>query len=66
MRAKRKSFSDIADIFAFRIIVDSVDACYERWRHPFTVQASPRRIQRLHCDPKANGYQSLYGVGVRE
>src|SRR6056300_1309438 len=28
MRAKRKSFSEIMDIFAFRIIVDSVDACY--------------------------------------
>ena len=28
MKSKRKSFSEIMDIYAFRIIVDSVDSCY--------------------------------------
>ena len=28
MKAKRKSFSQVMDIFAFRLIVDSVDDCY--------------------------------------
>ena len=28
MKSKRKSFSEIMDIYAFRIIVDSVDTCY--------------------------------------
>ncbi|MEM9313748.1 MAG: HD domain-containing protein, partial [Pseudomonadota bacterium] len=28
MRSKKKSFSEIMDIYAFRIIVDSVDSCY--------------------------------------
>ena len=28
MRVKRKSFRDIMDVFAFRLIVDSVDDCY--------------------------------------
>ena len=28
MKSKRKSFSEIMDIYAFRIVVDSVDTCY--------------------------------------
>src|SRR5690554_2143265 len=28
MRTKRKSFSEIMDVYAFRIVVDSVDTCY--------------------------------------
>ena len=28
MRSKRKSFNEIMDVYAFRIVVDSVDTCY--------------------------------------
>jgi guanosine-3',5'-bis(diphosphate) 3'-pyrophosphohydrolase len=53
MRAKKKSFSEIMDIYAFRIIVDSVDTLLPRaGLYPFAVQAGARRVQGLHRHPQ--------------
>ena len=63
MKAKRKSFSEIMDIFAFRIIVESVDDCY---RVLGTVHSLYKPVPGEFTDyiaiPKANGYQSLHTV----
>ena len=63
MRSKRKSFSEIMDIFAFRIIVASVDQCY---RVLGTVHSLYKPVPGEFSDyiaiPKANGYQSLHTV----
>lgn len=61
MRFKRASFKDIMDVFAFRIIVDSVDQCY---RALGIVHNLFKPIAGSFKDyiaiPKANGYQSLH------
>ena len=63
MKTKRKSFSDIMDIFAFRIIVDSVDSCY---RVLGCIHSLYKPVHGEFKDyiaiPKANGYQSLHTV----
>ena len=63
MRSKRKSFSEIMDIFAFRIIIDSVDTCY---RALGLVHSLYKPVHGEFADyiaiPKANGYQSLHTV----
>ena len=63
MRAKRKSFSEIMDIFAFRIIVDSVDACYRTLGAVHSLyKPVPKEFTDYIAIPKANGYQSLHTV----
>ena len=63
MRAKKKSFRDIMDIYAFRIVVDSVDRCY---RVLGCIHSLYKPIIGEFKDyiaiPKANGYQSLHTV----
>jgi len=61
MKAQRKSFSEIMDVFAFRIVTDSVDDCYR------TLGAVHNLYKPVHdrfkdyiAIPKANGYQSLH------
>ena len=45
MREKHRSFRDIMDVFAFRLIVNSVDDCYRDTRHDTqSFQAGARRI----------------------
>ncbi|NNC36767.1 MAG: bifunctional (p)ppGpp synthetase/guanosine-3',5'-bis(diphosphate) 3'-pyrophosphohydrolase [Acidimicrobiales bacterium] len=55
------AFEDVADIYAFRIIVDDVSDCYEvlgllhrEWR------CVPARFRDFISVPKPNGYQSLH------
>ena len=61
MKAQRKSFSEIMDVFAFRIVTDSVDDCY---RALGTVHNLYKPVHGRFKDyiaiPKANGYQSLH------
>lgn len=63
MKSKRKSFSEIMDIFAFRIIVDSVDTCYRVLGCIHSLyKPVPGEFKDYIAIPKANGYQSLHTV----
>jgi guanosine-3',5'-bis(diphosphate) 3'-pyrophosphohydrolase len=61
MREKHISFSEIMDIYGFRVITDSPDSCY---RILGTLHSLYKPIQNRFKDyiaiPKANGYQSLH------
>ena len=65
MRLKKKFFKEIMDVYAFRIIVDSVDTCYRvlgvvhNLYKPVTSE-----FKDYIAIPKANGYQSLHTVLV--
>ncbi len=65
MREKKKSFRDIMDVFAFRLVVDSVDDCYRTlgMMHS-TFKPVPGEFKDYIAIPKANGYQSLHTVLV--
>jgi guanosine-3',5'-bis(diphosphate) 3'-pyrophosphohydrolase len=63
MKEKRKSFSEIMDIYAFRIIVDSVDTCYRVLGCVHSIyKPVPGEFTDYIAMPKANGYQSLHTV----
>ncbi|MDR3490927.1 MAG: bifunctional GTP diphosphokinase/guanosine-3',5'-bis pyrophosphate 3'-pyrophosphohydrolase [Gammaproteobacteria bacterium] len=61
MRDKHLSFSEIMDVYGFRIIVDKIDTCYRvlgvlhNLYKPLT-----QRFKDYIAIPKANGYQSLH------
>ena len=63
MLEKDLSFSEVHDVYAFRIIVDDVDTCY---RVVGTVHSLYRPVPGKFKDyvaiPKSNGYQSLHTV----
>jgi RelA/SpoT family (p)ppGpp synthetase len=65
MRTKKKFFKEIMDVYAFRIVVDSVDTCY---RVLGVVHNLYKPVAGEFKDyiaiPKANGYQSLHTVLV--
>ncbi|CAM3787403.1 GTP pyrophosphokinase rsh [Litorimonas haliclonae] len=55
------SFEDVADIYAFRIIVQSRDVCYQALGLLHSVyRAVPERFRDFISVPKPNGYQSLH------
>ncbi len=61
MRSKRKSFSEIMDVYAFRIVVDRVDTCYRVLGAIHSLyKPVPGRFKDYIAIPKANGYQSLH------
>lgn len=63
MKSKRKSFSEIMDLYAFRIIVDSVDTCYRVLGCIHSLyKPVPGEFKDYIAIPKANGYQSLHTV----
>lgn len=65
MREKKKSFRDIMDVFALRIIVDSVDDCYRALGIIHNLyKPVPGEFKDYIAIPKANGYQSLHTVLV--
>jgi GTP diphosphokinase / guanosine-3',5'-bis(diphosphate) 3'-diphosphatase len=63
MRAKHLPFKEVHDVYAVRIIVDSVDTCY---RVLGVIHGLYKPIMGRFKDyiaiPKANGYQSLHTV----
>lgn len=61
MVEKGLSFSDVMDIYAFRIIVDSVDMCYRVLGCVHNLyKPVPLRFKDYIAIPKSNGYQSLH------
>ncbi|MCW7555232.1 bifunctional GTP diphosphokinase/guanosine-3',5'-bis pyrophosphate 3'-pyrophosphohydrolase [Endozoicomonas gorgoniicola] len=61
MRSQSKSFGEIMDMFAFRIIVESVDSCYRAFGIVHNLyKPIPGRFKDYIAIPKANGYQSLH------
>jgi len=61
MRLQRKPFSEIMDVYAFRIITEDVDSCYRILGavHNF-YKPVEGRFKDYIAIPKANGYQSLH------
>ena len=54
------SFEDVADIYAFRIIVADIKTCYEALGHIHTeFRCVANRFRDFISVPKPNGYQSL-------
>jgi len=63
MRDKKRSFSDVVDVFAFRAIVDKVDTCYRVLGLVHNLyKPVPGRFKDYIAIPKSNGYQSLHTV----
>jgi guanosine-3',5'-bis(diphosphate) 3'-pyrophosphohydrolase len=63
MRTKDLSFSEVHDVYAFRVLVENVDDCY---RVVGTVhnlyKPVPGKFKDYIAIPKSNGYQSLHTV----
>ena len=63
MRSKNLSFSEVFDVYAFRIVVDKVDTCYRVLGIMHSLyKPVPGRFKDYIAIPKANGYQSLHTV----
>jgi guanosine-3',5'-bis(diphosphate) 3'-pyrophosphohydrolase len=63
MKQKQLSFSEVMDVYAFRIIVDSVDTCYRVLGAMHNLYTPvPGKFKDYIAIPKANGYQSLHTV----
>jgi RelA/SpoT family (p)ppGpp synthetase len=61
MKDKRKSFHEIMDVYAFRIITDTEDNCYRILGAAHSLyKPLPGRFKDYIAMPKANGYQSLH------
>jgi RelA/SpoT family (p)ppGpp synthetase len=63
MRSKGASFNEVLDVYAFRIITDTVDGCYRILGAVHNLyKPVPGRFKDYIAIPKANGYQSLHTV----
>jgi RelA/SpoT family (p)ppGpp synthetase len=61
METKKRSLGDIADVFGFRVIVDSVDECYRVLGVVHQIyKPMPGRFKDYIAIPRINGYQSLH------
>ncbi len=61
MRDKRLPFSKILDMYALRVLVDSVDDCYRVLGIVHNLfKPIPGRFKDYIAIPKSNGYQSLH------
>jgi len=65
MKRLRISFDQIYDVYAFRIVVDTKDQCYQALGILHDVyKPIPGRFKDYIAIPKTNGYQSLHSVLV--
>lgn len=65
MKTKKRSFKDITDVFAFRIVVAGVDECYRVLGLVHNLyKPVPGEFKDYIAIPKSNGYQSLHTVLV--
>jgi guanosine-3',5'-bis(diphosphate) 3'-pyrophosphohydrolase len=63
MRDKNLPFSKILDVYALRVLVDSVDDCYRVLGIVHNLfKPIPGRFKDYIAIPKSNGYQSLHTV----
>ena len=63
MLEKKQSLNELADVYAFRVIVDSVDTCYRVLGVMHNLyRPVPGKFKDYIAIPKANGYQSLHTV----
>lgn len=61
MHLKEQRFHSIMDIYAFRVIVSTVDTCYRVLGQVHGLyKPRPGRVKDYIAIPKANGYQSLH------
>lgn len=61
MQNKSASFAEIMDVNGFRVVVDSIDACYRALGVVHQLfKPVPERFKDYIAIPKANGYQSLH------
>jgi GTP pyrophosphokinase len=61
MRDKHLSFDEVFDVFALRVVVESVDTCYRCLGIVHNIyKPVPGRFKDYIAIPKANGYQSLH------
>ncbi len=63
MIRKHRSLSEIADVFAFRLIMSDVDSCYRALGIVHQLyKPMPGRFKDYIAIPRVNGYQSLHTV----
>jgi len=63
MIAKRLTFREVFDMYAFRIIVENVDECYRVLGAMHNLyKPVPGKFKDYIAIPKANGYQSLHTI----
>jgi len=63
MKEQHLSFSEVYDVYAFRLIVDDVDTCYRTIGTVHNLyKPVPGKFKDYIAIPKANGYQSLHTV----
>lgn len=63
MRVKKLSFSEVFDVYGFRLIVNDIDACYRALGAVHNLyKPVPGKFKDYIAIPKANGYQSLHTV----
>ena len=65
LQRKSVEFSDLADVYAFRVIVNNPDDCYralglihQTWR------CVPDQVEDYISNPKPNGYRSIHTVVI--
>lgn len=65
MREKHRSFSEVADFYGMRVVVDRLDSCYRTLGSLHNLyKPVPGRFKDYIAIPKPNGYQSLHTLVV--